>query len=129
MDEKRDHNHQSSNGFLMGVIVGAAATLLFTTKKGREIVKDLSDKGFEKLSEWEETIEKQESIEDVENDYIEPVEIEKLKLAKEAVSKIDTDDRGAKPEAVKSPKPSVKSTTSQNGKIALRRYFKGSRKS
>lgn len=87
MDHKdNNHYHPPSNGFLMGVILGAVATLLFTTRKGREIVKDLADKGFEKYSDLEKALEKktdeyEEIIEG--DDYLEPVEVEKVKLAKE----------------------------------------------
>lgn len=86
MEDRHNHNHPPSNGFLMGVIVGGIATLLFTTKKGREIVKDLADKGLEKYSDLQKTVEKtkQEYEEVIEgDDYLEPVEVEKIKLAKE----------------------------------------------
>ena len=47
--EYRNNNHNGSglgSGFLLGVIVGVIITLLFTTKKGREIVKELTEKGY-----------------------------------------------------------------------------------
>ena len=55
MDRKNNcnHRHQKNhgNGFILGVIVGVILTLLFTTKKGREIVKELTEKGLDKLSD------------------------------------------------------------------------------
>lgn len=38
--EKRGH---SSNGFTFGLILGVILTLLFTTKKGRKILGELSE--------------------------------------------------------------------------------------
>lgn len=75
MDQKNNNHHEYNpgNGFLMGLIVGGIATLLFTTKKGREIVKDLTEKGFERLEDLQDSIEEAVEIEDVaENDYLEP---------------------------------------------------------
>jgi hypothetical protein len=36
-----------SNGFFVGLLVGAAVGALVSTKKGRQILKDLSDYGLE----------------------------------------------------------------------------------
>ncbi|HSW48360.1 MAG TPA: YtxH domain-containing protein [Candidatus Saccharimonadales bacterium] len=87
MEDKHDHNYAPSNGFLMGVVVGGIVTLLFTTKKGREIVKDLTDKGLEKLNDFEKSIEatKEEYEEIIDgDDYIEPIESSNLQLKSEA---------------------------------------------
>lgn len=90
MDNK-NKNHESGNGFLFGVLLGSLATLLFTTKRGREILKELTDKGVEKVSELEKRLKEVEVIEEVEeNDYILPKarpvqtdEAEKNKFAEE----------------------------------------------
>lgn len=91
--ENKNNNHESGNGFLFGVILGSIATLLFTTKKGREIVKDLTEKGIEKFSDLEDRLKETQEAEVIENDYIEPEERslpvpepDKTKLAKESVS-------------------------------------------
>lgn len=93
--ENHDKSNNSGNGFLIGLILGSVATLLFTTKKGREIVRDLTEKGVGKLSEIQENIDKAVVAEEaVENDYLEPkdrqgehIEPEKPKLlAKESTS-------------------------------------------
>lgn len=51
-------NKNHSNSFLLGVILGVIITLLFTTKKGRKILKALSEEGLQKFTElediWEE---------------------------------------------------------------------------
>ncbi len=84
MEHKNNHN-SSGNSFLLGVIVGGIATLLFTTKKGREIARDLAEKGLQKFSELQDNMDEAIVAEEVEeNDYIEPVKMEPVKLAKEA---------------------------------------------
>ena len=46
-----ENNHNQSSHFLLGVMIGAAATALFTTKTGRKILKELSENGIEILEE------------------------------------------------------------------------------
>jgi len=46
MNEK---NHKSSNGFLFGMILGGGLVFLLGTKKGRKILKELSEKGLDAL--------------------------------------------------------------------------------
>ncbi len=114
MEDRHNHNHNQppSNGFLMGVIIGGVATLIFTTKKGREIVKDLADKGLEKYYEFEKKLEdtKEDYEEIIEGeDYIAPVESEKVKLAKESKQeKIST----------------VKEDKAASAKTKVKRYFR-----
>jgi hypothetical protein len=74
--DKCNHNHKSShgNGFLLGVILGVIVTLLFTTKKGREIVKILTEKGLDKFSDLQKVMN--EATSDVEEELIELVEEE-----------------------------------------------------
>lgn len=42
------------NGFLLGAIVGGIAVFLLTSKKGRKILKLLTEEGLEGVSELEE---------------------------------------------------------------------------
>lgn len=46
-------HHKGSNGFgnglLVGIVLGALLVLLFTTKKGRRILRILSEDGFDKF--------------------------------------------------------------------------------
>lgn len=119
MEDKHNHHHPPSNGFLMGVIVGGIATLLFTTKKGREIVKDLADKGFDKLSEFEKSINQSDVEEVLEiqgSDYIDSSEVERINLLKE--------ERKENSQHTK-PKPS---SSPAKVKEPLRRFFKASKK-
>jgi hypothetical protein len=59
MEDKNNHQH-SGNGFLLGVIVGVLIALLFTTKRGREIFKDVTEKGLEKFQDLEKLIQEHE---------------------------------------------------------------------
>ena len=51
------HNHESNNGFILGVIVGVILTLLMVTKKGRKILRMLTDESIEKISDLEKLLE------------------------------------------------------------------------
>ena len=46
-------NSGFGNGVVVGVVMGVILTLLFTTKKGRKILRILSEEGFEKVKKWE----------------------------------------------------------------------------
>lgn len=61
MEHDRRHDQNSGNSlhtFLLGVLIGVAITLLFTTKKGRRILKTLTDEGMDKISKWEDILYK-----------------------------------------------------------------------
>lgn len=60
--------HTSGGGFLLGVLIGVLIALLFTTKKGRRILKSLTEEGMDKISNIEELFEKklrEESTDDM----------------------------------------------------------------
>lgn len=101
MDNKKQHHGGGNfNVFIFGVLVGVAATLLLTTKRGRKLLKVITDEGLERFGKFEDivkTMEKEaeeeatftddgsvvgEDVEDVAgNDYVEPEvkeEIEKM---------------------------------------------------
>lgn len=42
-----NQNNKSGGGFLAGLLIGGAIGALISTKKGRQILKDLSDYGLE----------------------------------------------------------------------------------
>ncbi len=74
------NGHKGGNGFLLGVVLGSVATLLLTTKKGREILREVADKGMERFSDLEESLEREgEEYVDLESadDYVETVPTEK----------------------------------------------------
>jgi len=73
MEQRNNHhNNGLGNGFLLGVIVGVIVTLLFTTKKGREIFKELAEKGLDKFSDLEEMMHETTERIDEENDNVKP---------------------------------------------------------
>lgn len=63
MEEARRQDHHSNSGhaFLLGVVVGVAVTLLFTTKRGRKILKALTDEGMDKIGRWEKVLYRTQS--------------------------------------------------------------------
>ena len=78
MDHHSNNNH-NGNGFLFGLLLGGVVTLLFTTKKGREVVKDLADRGLDKFSELQDEFEEARGeFEDIDgDDYVQPEPLEK----------------------------------------------------
>jgi gas vesicle protein len=76
MDQQSNKSQKSGgNGFILGVIVGVMIALLFTTKKGRAILRDITEKGIDKLSSLEELTKKAENGEyddgfEEEDDYV-----------------------------------------------------------
>lgn len=60
--EKNNTSQQSGgfmNGFLLGIIVGGAVIFLFVTKKGRKLLKVLTEEGFDGISQLEQFLEDQ----------------------------------------------------------------------
>lgn len=49
-------NSGFGNGVVVGMVMGAILVLLFTTKKGRQILQLLSEEGFEKVKDWEKIL-------------------------------------------------------------------------
>lgn len=80
-----EREQKGHNNFLLGLIVGSVLTLLFTTKKGRKILKTIVDEGLDKYSGWKDIVNETFDEYDADNlegeDYIE----EPLELKKEQV--------------------------------------------
>ena len=73
MERKNQQSGGNGGGFLLGVIVGVLITLLFTTKRGREIFKDVLEHGVEKFSNLEDLmreVQEKEAVEPEENDFV-----------------------------------------------------------
>lgn len=114
MDQKNNQSHGQGNGFLLGVIVGVIITLLFTTKRGREIIKDAMEKGTDKFSHLEKLMKESEAedlLEDEENDFV-PSELAEVapETAKEKKEQITNKPEETKPEpqTIKEPLPTPK---------------------
>jgi gas vesicle protein len=80
MENKNNNQGGFGNGFVLGLLVGIVATLFITTKRGRELFKELTEKGLDKFSDFEDKFqEKTENItdeyEELEegNDYVEEI--------------------------------------------------------
>lgn len=70
-NNNQHHSNSFANGFLFGLIVGAAAVFLLATKKGRGILKLISEEGLDSLTniveEYTSEAEK-EDVEDIQNE-------------------------------------------------------------
>lgn len=60
MEEREQHGIGFSNGFLFGLIVGVVLALLFSTKKGRAILRELTEEGKDKFSGLREYLDEVE---------------------------------------------------------------------
>jgi gas vesicle protein len=45
------------NGLVLGIVIGVAVALLFSTKKGKKLLKVLTDEGLEKISGLEDILQ------------------------------------------------------------------------
>ena len=82
--ENKQQNSGFLNGFVIGLMVGVGLALLFTTKKGRRIVRMLSDEGLERVGSLDELVQKfqrvtdhatsapEEEIDETGEDYVKP---------------------------------------------------------
>lgn len=114
MERREEHSNNWASGFLIGVVVGIGLALLFTTKKGRKILKVLTDEGFSRFSKWEDAMG---NIPEDDEEFVEEV------VGNDASSSIDP---------VKEEKETPKPLTNGNGHAAIkristhgRRLFKG----
>lgn len=136
MHDRQEQHGSSFNTFLFGVLIGVLATLLFTTKKGRKLLKVITDESVDRLGKWEDMVKTmQEHIEEDEDDEsvigeevqkIEPSHTEKIEIDDEEPTsempdvdelphiKIDKLEKGEEAEEASVKKP--------------RRLFKGIRK-
>ncbi len=61
-ENKNPHHHRGGNSFILGVIVGALLATMLTTKKGRQILRDLTNLGLEILEEFIEDHSQEKKI-------------------------------------------------------------------
>lgn len=80
MHNRQEQTGSSFNTFLFGVLIGVLATLLFTTKKGRKLLKVITDESVDRLGKWEDMVKTmQEHIdEDVEDESVMGEEVQKI---------------------------------------------------
>jgi len=65
--------HKSGAGFTWGVIIGSAFTLLFTTKKGRKILREISEVGLDMI----ERVSEMQNLESIVSEELPEVPQEK----------------------------------------------------
>jgi hypothetical protein len=58
MENNNKSNNNSLGSFLLGVLVGAALMFFFTTKKGKKILKAISEKGLDNISDVLEDVDR-----------------------------------------------------------------------
>lgn len=57
--EKHDHHHSNGfgNGFILGLIVGAALVFFLFTKRGKQLLKVISEEGLAGVEEFKELLD------------------------------------------------------------------------
>lgn len=90
MENSNRSNNNFFSGFLLGTLIGAAIALLLVTKKGKKILKAISEEGEGKISNILNKIEKSVDLEEVE---LEGDDIETVVPKREAVKKIIIGER------------------------------------
>lgn len=83
--KKKMGNSRFSDGFLIGLLVGGAAVFLLGTKKGKDILKTLTEQGLEGLGEIAKDLENEakketkiqlKRVEEKIGDFEESIEVE-----------------------------------------------------
>ncbi|MGH7245472.1 MAG: hypothetical protein ACREGI_00895 [Candidatus Levyibacteriota bacterium] len=63
MDKENNHHHSGHafmNGLLLGAVIGGGLVFLLGTKKGKKVLKIITEEGLEGVSELKELIENQD---------------------------------------------------------------------
>ncbi|MCL4354494.1 YtxH domain-containing protein [Patescibacteria group bacterium] len=91
-NNNQHHSNGFANGFLFGLIIGAAVVFLLATKKGRKILKLISEEGLDNLTniveEYTSEAEEENAEEDVQEQEIDddstdgPEEVKPIKKSK-----------------------------------------------
>jgi gas vesicle protein len=130
-EEKRHHHHSHQNNapqaFLFGIIIGAALALLFTTKKGRRILRTLTSEGMEKIERWEELLYKKAPPPVAEVDAIDEMTVASEYVPSE-VAKNESHPHHVSQEAVKHSLKEQGVTSEPPKPSGVRRFFKGAKK-
>ncbi len=71
-NNKNNSGNNFFSGFLLGVLVGAACVFLFGTKKGKRLLKAISEEGAENISNILEKVDKSLDTDEIMEDDDEP---------------------------------------------------------
>jgi len=63
--DKNNSNNNFFSGFLLGVLVGAAAVFLLGTQKGKKLLKTISEEGAGNISELLNRVDNGESLDEI----------------------------------------------------------------
>ena len=76
--DKHDHHHGGGfgNGFLIGFIIGAAVIFFLFTKRGKELLKTITEEGIEGVEEFKELLDS--DVEEEEYDEAPEQKVEKV---------------------------------------------------
>jgi len=131
MEERdRSNNHQSSssNAFILGIIIGVGLALLFITKKGRKILKAITNEGMDKIERWEDVLYRKipatEEIEEA-DEMMQAQDYEAAEELKKGMSPKHVSEHAVK-QALKAEHTVTPEKTQPGG---VRRFFKGTKKS
>lgn len=121
-----NNNSNGGNGFLAGFLIGAAiggvAVFFLGTKKGKQLLKTISEEGLDSISDLAEYVE--EEVEEKIEEKVAPV-VEKIKEVKEEVKEaiLQEEPEEQMPEA--SGQPAVETNGHTKKQPLHRRLFKG----
>lgn len=65
MDQNNQHHNGFGSGFIFGFIVGAAVIFFLFTKRGKQLLKIISEEGLEGIAEFKGLLEMDEEEEDI----------------------------------------------------------------
>lgn len=126
-----EHNQQHkggglSTGFLLGVVVGVIVTLLLTTKRGKKILKMITDEGISKISNFEDMVG--DMIDEYEAKPAEP-QIPSVELAEEIEAEDEAltmpAEKQERKETVKKPAHIATQSVAGGESKPIKRFFKG----
>lgn len=124
MDKEKQHGGGLSSGFLLGVIVGVIITLLLTTKRGKKLLKMITEEGMQKFSNLEDVfndIEQEYSTQPVEKEVLPVTFLEDEQEAQEQETASEEDEPEPKPLIAK--KHPLQKKEAKVG--TAKRFFKG----
>ena len=125
-NDRKEHHGNFFNAFVLGVVVGIAVALLLTTKKGRRILRTLTDEGMKKMGGFENIVKQTVPVVPQE-----PEDVDEMMAGQ---------DFEAAEELKKEPVPSHVSTeavkhslkheehTNGTAKSSTRRFFRGAKR-